>query len=77
MTTIFKKTAALFALVAVVLAGVVVAAPAYAAGTGKLTVTSSDAGFNGAKVDAWQMFTATKNGNTYTFEVVDSWKKQR
>lgn len=74
MTTIFKKTAALFALVAVVLAGVVVAAPAYAVGTGKLTVTSSDAGFNGAKVDAWQMFTATKNGSTYTFEVVDSWK---
>ena len=74
MTTIFKKTAALFALVAVVLAGVVVAAPAYAVGTGKLTVTSSDAGFNGAKVDAWQMFTATKNGSTYTLEVVDSWK---
>lgn len=74
MTTIFKKTAALFALVAVVLAGVVVAAPVYAVGTGKLTVTSSDAGFNGAKVDAWQMFTATKNGSTYTFEVVDSWK---
>lgn len=74
MTTIFKKTAALFALVAVVLAGVVVAAPAYAVGTGKLTVTSNDAGFNGAKVDAWQMFTATKNDSTYTFEVVESWK---
>lgn len=74
MTTIFKKAAALFALVAVVLAGVVAATPAYAAGTGKLTVTSGDAGFNGAKVDAWQMFTATKNGSTYTFEVVESWK---
>lgn len=74
MTTIFKKAAALFALVAVVLAGVVAATPAYAVGTGKLTVTSGDAGFNGAKVDAWQMFTATKNGSTYTFEVVESWK---
>ena len=74
MNTIFKKAAALFALVAVVLAGVVVAAPAYAVGTGKLTVTSNDAGFNGAKVDAWQMFTATKNDSTYTFEVVESWK---
>lgn len=74
MNTIFKKTAALFALVAVVLAGVVAATPAYAEGTGKLTVTSSDAGFNGAKVDAWQMFTATKNGSTYTFEVTDNWK---
>lgn len=74
MTTIFKKAAALFALVAVVLAGVVATTPAYAVGTGKLTVTSSDAGFNGAKVDAWQMFTATKNGSTYTFEVVGSWK---
>ena len=74
MTTIFKKVAALFALVAVVLAGVVAATPAYAVGTGKLTVTSGDAGFNGAKVDAWQMFTATKNGSTYTFEVVESWK---
>lgn len=76
MTTIFKKAAALFALVAVVLAGVVAATPAYAVGTGKLTVTSSDVGFNGAKVDAWQMFSATKseNGDTYTFEVVDSWK---
>lgn len=74
MNTIFKKTAALFALVAVVLAGVVAATPAYAEGTGELTVTSSDAGFNGAKVDAWQMFTATKNGSTYTFEVTDKWK---
>lgn len=74
MNTIFKKTAALFALVAVVLAGVVAATPAYAEGTGKLTVTSSDAGFNGAKVDAWQVFTATKNGSTYTFEVTDNWK---
>lgn len=74
MNTIFKKAAALFALVAVVLAGVVAATPAYAVGTGKLTVTSGDAGFNGAKVDAWQMFTAKKNGSTYTFEVADNWK---
>ena len=75
MTTIFNKAAALFALVAVVLAGVVAATPAYAVGTGKLTVTSGDAGFNGATVDAWQMFTATKIGSTYTFEVVESWKE--
>lgn len=74
MTTIFKKAAALVALVATVLAGVSAASPAYAAGTGKLTVTSSDAGFNGAKVDAWKMFDAKKNGDTYTYEVVDDWK---
>ena len=74
MSTIFKKAAALFALVAVVLAGVVSATPAYAEGAGKLTVTSTDAGFNGAKVDAWQMFTAKKNGSAYTFEVAESWK---
>lgn len=75
MTTIFKKAAALFALVAVVLAGVVAATPAYAVGAGKLTVTSSDAGLNGAKVDAWKMFDAKKSGDsTYTFTVVEGWK---
>lgn len=74
MNTIFKKAAALFALVAVVLAGVVAATPAYAVGTGKLTVTSGDAGFNGAKVDAWQMFDVAKTGDTYTYTVANDWK---
>ena len=74
MTTIFKKAAALVALVATVLAGVSAASPAYAAGAGKLTVTSLDAGFDGAKVDAWKMFDATKNGDTYTYEVTAGWK---
>lgn len=72
MNTIFKKALALFALVAVALVGVV--APAYA-DQGTLTVTSTNAEFEGKSVSAWQMFTVTPNGSNYEYTLNDSWKE--
>lgn len=75
MHKVRTSLAALLAVLALAVGVFFTATPAMAAGTGTLTVTSSNAAFNGKTVDAYKMFDATvAAGGSVGYTLVEDWK---
>lgn len=75
MHKVRSRLAALLAVLVLAVGVLFTATPAMAAGTGTLTVTSSNAAFNGKTVDAYKMFDATVAADgSVGYTLVEDWK---
>lgn len=79
MKTMTKRIVSMSLAVTMALLMLVSALPAKAfaaPATGELTITSTDASFNGKEVKAWQMFsaTATADGNNANYTLASEWE---
>lgn len=75
MHKVRTRLAALLAVLVLAVGALFTATPAMAAGTGTLTVTSSNAAFNGKTVDAYKMFDATVAADgSVGYALVEDWK---
>ena len=75
MHKVRTSLAALLAVLALAVGVLFTATPAMAAGMGTLTVTSSNAAFNGKTVDAYKMFDATvATDDSVGYTLVEDWK---
>lgn len=63
MHKVRTRLAALLAVLALAVGVLFTATPAFAAGTGQLTVTSTDVGFKGKEVTIYKMFSATPSAD--------------
>lgn len=79
MQSTARKVTAIFVAAMMVFAMAFIATPAKAfaaPATGELTITSTDAAFNGKEVKAWQMFsaTATADGGNASYTLAAEWE---
>lgn len=75
MHKVRTRLAALLAVLVLAVGALFTATPAMAAETGTLTVTSSNAAFNGKTVDAYKMFDATVAADgSVGYTLVEDWK---
>ena len=63
MQKVTRKLAALLAVLVLAVGALFTATPAFAAGSGQLTVTSTDVGFKGKEVTIYKMFSATPSAD--------------
>ena len=76
MHSIKKKLVVVLTIAALVVSALATALPAYAAGSGQLTVTSTDVGFKGKEVTIYKMFSATPSadGTSAGYVLDTNWK---